>query len=194
MPKAKMGVVSLLTSVPSKRISFYGIYMLLFLYFGCHQQTGLTSGARGSDERLFRHAAALLENGDFEQAHKVYTAFLAKFPDHEFADDAAYRLAYLHVFTAEKNPYFGYQQAQDAFERFIEKYPESNYTQACRNWLALLTMKNATPKSVVEKGNRVVTQFNPEEIRKYTEQIFRLEEENQQLKEALGELQKAIQR
>ena len=120
---------------------------------------------------------------------RIVFDFVQRYPNHPLADDAAYRLCYIHVFDSDKNNYFNYADALKQFQKFIETYKNSRYISACKNWIAVLNH--------VKKRGQVVTDVpvldnpaRPEE----RERIIKLEEENKRLKNTLLELQKAIER
>jgi outer membrane protein assembly factor BamD (BamD/ComL family) len=143
-------------------------------------------------EATFQKAASSLENQDYQQAFDQYSLFISDFPDHPYIDDAAYRIAYIHVISDDKNPYQNYEKAALLFQNFIENYPNSRYINACNNWLNILhqvlirheakaiSPNHTTPDSVL--------------IRQLKNEINRLKAENAQLKQTLDVLQKAIER
>lgn len=79
-----------------------------------------------------------LKEKKYRTAFRYLNFLLNNDPHSSFADDAAYRLAYLHVVADSGNPYFDYAQALKAFKRFKKNYPQSIYSSACNNWLKIL--------------------------------------------------------
>ena len=136
-------------------------------------------------KQMFAAAAGLVENGEFERAAEIYSRFLEQYPAHAYADDAAYRLAYLRGTADPDNPLLDYEKARMLFQKFIETYQNSRYISACTNWLAVLQSRpgKQTPSS---QESRDMVQLR--------QQISDLEAENQKLKTTLAELQQAIER
>ena len=168
-----------------------GLFGIIILISGCSQ----SNMARAQEEpyyrelSLFRQATDLLDQEEYTQAHRLYTLFLEKYPKHPYADDAAYRLAYLHVVYSENNPYFSYDSARVVFQKFIENYQNSRYIKACQNWLYVIESRPVTATRVNEKNKTTYapSDNNPEQ------ELQKLREENTRLKQNLIDLQRAIE-
>jgi len=184
-----------LTNVQSKfqKLKF-GIGFLLFIVLisGCSPKT-----ADSKDDELyyrelsaFRKANDLIENGEYSRAQQIYLKFLDKYPKHPYADDAAYRVAYLHVIASQDNPYFDYRQARILFQNFIENYENSRYISACKNWIHILDLCTQSSADNMRK----TSQTDPVVDTQIQKEIQQLREENARLKENLDQLQKAIER
>ena len=166
------------------------LVLKVFNFQGCANESSVP--AENQVLELFTSATIHVEQGRYEQAALIYSAFIEGHPGHPYVDDAAYRLAYLRVIADKKNPYFNYQQALLFFENFIETYPNSRYINACTNWLHVLNKINpaqAEPVSVSVTENE-----QPAAKMHIQKQLSLLEEENQRLLKKLGELQDAIER
>jgi tetratricopeptide (TPR) repeat protein len=169
-----------------------GFFVGLILILGCTQGTNGKAYNQPyyRELSLFRHAGSLLEQGEFSKAYKLYGQFLEKYPKHPYADDAAYRLAYMHVMVSDQNPYFDYIKARMVFQNFIETYQNSHYISACKNWIYILNLYSRPERLISDEsvtGDHVTNAGFSEEIR-------RLRAENERLKENLEQLQKAIER
>ena len=128
---------------PSKKIqeALATILIGLVILHGACTPNGSTSDRQDPyylELSLFRQATERLDQGDYQQAYEIYRKFLEKYPKHPYSDDAAYRVAYMHVIAREENPYFNYGKAREHFNNFIELYPNSHYIRACNNWLTVL--------------------------------------------------------
>lgn len=187
--------MSFLISVPTnfRKISLsIGFLSLFVLILGCSSQ----DSARRIDEpyyrelSLFRRAGNLLEDGQYSQARELYIQFSEKYPKHPYADDAAYRIAYLHVISDPDNPYYDYHKAWILFQKFIENYQNSHYITACKNWISLLDICLKSPYGETKERSGVVQEPNEQLIR----EIEKLREENNKLYQDLEQLQQALER
>lgn len=183
-----------LISGPNKLIKIclkIGLFAIIILISGCsHGNIGRAQQEPYYRElSLFRQATELLENEKYSQARKLYTLFLDKYPKHPYADDAAYRIAYLHVIVSEENPYFSYDSARVVFQNFIENYQNSHYISACRNWLNVINSRPGPDGKALQKTRteNAVTDANRDE------ELQKLREENARLKQNLEQLQQAIE-
>ncbi len=178
--------------VPEKILRF----ILLFIILGgiaCHAPASV-SKKETREIQAFRQAARWIETGQYEKAHRFYSLFLRKFPNHVLADDVAYRLAYLHVIVDPVNPYFDYSAARTAFRRFKRTYPQSQYISACKNWLKILNsllIKNPSGRLSAKTDEAAPCQ---KQIRSLQKQIQQLQEENSKLNQMLKELEEALSR
>ena len=151
-----------------------------------------SSDADDPEKVLLATAAAHIEKGEYEVAATIYTEFIEKHGNHPYIDDAAYRLAYLHVIADQANPYFNYTRATIFFEKFIENYPNSRYIKACTNWLHALNKINPSPVDPVVITVKDIA--DPAASLPMRDKIIQLEIENRELKKKLRELQDAIER
>ncbi len=168
------------------------IILLLSAAWGCQPKSYTTDKALSVEAEILGRGNTYIDNGDYEQAYHLYTQFVEKFPRHPYVDDAAYRIAYLHVVASESNPYFNYQKAAALFQKFIENYPNSRYIIACQNWLFLLRQIPHDNVSPAVSLGKPVSPDNGVDRLKAELQLLR--EENQRLKKSLEELQQAIER
>jgi outer membrane protein assembly factor BamD (BamD/ComL family) len=164
------------------------LIILLIISAGCTGRPAVMHDQEpppGDLEKVFAHAASLVNKGDYQEAARLYRKFTERYPDHVLADDAAYRYAYLHVTADPANPLYDYENAQVLFQNFIETYQNSRYISACKNWLAVLQSRiGHIGPAVPDEG--IVTQLK--------QQISDLKSENQKLRTTLAELQQAIER
>jgi outer membrane protein assembly factor BamD (BamD/ComL family) len=136
-------------------------------------------------KQIFAQAAGLFEKGEYDRAAEIYSRFLERYPSHAYADDAAYRLAYIRVTANPDNPLLDYEKARTLFQKFIETYQNSRYISACTNWLAVLQSR---------PGKQTPSSQESREVVQLRQQISDLQTENQKLKTTLAELQQAIER
>lgn len=168
-----------------------GLFVIIILISGCSRG----NMGRAQEEpyyrelSLFRQATDLLDQEQYTQAHRLYQLFLEKYPKHPYADDAAYRLAYLHVIYSANNPYFSYDSARVVFQNFIENYQNSRYINACKNWLNVIEAGSGLNTNVPESSSITGSVSGQD----HTQELQRLREENTRLKQNLKELQRAIE-
>jgi tetratricopeptide (TPR) repeat protein len=187
--------VSSMTNEPikiSKLCLYIGFLLIILLILGCSS----SQSSRSIDEpyyrelSLFRRATDLLDESEYSQANDLYGQFLKKYPKHPYSDDAAYRLAYIHVIADSANPFFDYEQARILFQKFIENYQNSHYITACKNWINLLD--SCDKSSATEKGTRYI--MTPNANKQMITELEKLRRENEKLREDLEQLQKALER
>ena len=77
-------------------------------------------GDRGDADKLFGAALAAYREGQVEEAHQRFAAFLKKFPGHAYADNAVYWMGECRFDAHE------YRKAVLEFTRVIKKFPRSN--------------------------------------------------------------------
>jgi len=154
---------------------------------GCASNPPVQQSSESGDQliRVFSHARELVEKHAYEEAAQIYRQFLDHYPGHIFADDAAYRLAYLHVVADPVNPLYDYEKARLLFQKFIETYKNSRYINACTNWLAVLQPR---------KGQNSPGLSDKTDVMQLKQQISDLRSENIKLRTTLAELQEAIER
>ncbi len=137
------------------------------------------------EEKALRLIDRLLQQGAYQKAHRYLLALQSADALSPFADDVAYRLAYLHVIADSANPYFDYQQARQAFSDFQKKYPQSIYSSACNNWLKILYLlfNSKYEQNQWQRKARI-----------REKECARLRHENAELKKTLRDLEHVIQR
>ena len=168
------------------------LFGMIILHGGCTSY-GDISGRQDPyylELSLFRQATERIERGDYQQAYEMYRKFLEKYPKHPYSDDAAYRLAYMHVIARADNPYLNYGKAREHFNNFIELYPNSHYIRACNNWLTVLNYISDTS----DRGADSTAQSKLRSKQDIQAELNRLPEENRQQRKSLEELQEAIER
>lgn len=137
------------------------------------------------EEKALRLIDRLLQQGAYQKAHRYLLVLQSADSLSPFADDVAYRLAYLHVIADSANPYFNYRQAWQAFRRFRKKYPKSIYSSACNNWLKILYLLfNSKREQNQWQRKADIQQKECEHLRR----------ENAELKKTLRDLEHVIQR
>ena len=191
MPNKKRGVI--LLSINAHK--WQGVLIITIcgaIHFGCNG--GAVEKAQNEDieRQIIEDGNACIENGDYYRANEIYSQFIQEFPYHPYADDAAYRIAYMAVIADDNNPYFNYGNAEILFQNFIENYPNSRYIIACTNWLELLSKVSEKSQSDINANIEKDTQMKL--ISQLKNQLSALQKENTQLKKTLEELQRAIER
>ena len=168
-------------------IKYWFLIMPMSFFIGCASHPPVQQSAESGDKLtlIFSHARDLVENHAYEEAAQVYVQFLDQYPRHIFADDAAYRLAYLHVVADPVNPLYDYEKASLLFQKFIETYENSRYINACTNWLAVLQPR---------RGQNSPGLSDKADVMQLKQQISDLRSENKKLRMTLAELQEAIER
>ncbi len=140
-------------------------------------------------EKVIHQADEMYKQGRYMDGQLILKRFNEKFPQSALTDDAAYRLAYLHVIADAQNPFYDYTAAKQAFERFQEKFPGSAYISACKNWLKILNLHFAPEKKKNQPGMNIQV-----ELERLHSEISKLKAENNQLRNTLTELEKALER
>jgi tetratricopeptide (TPR) repeat protein len=166
-------------------ICFYGI-----LWMGCSNATH--DDKENLETEIFELGNAYIKDGNYKQAWEIYSRFIMKFPTHAYVDDAAYRLAYIHVIVDDMNPYFDYHKAVGLFKNFIENYPNSRYIKACKNWLNVLT--NPASRPLDPEIGTTKEESDPALINQLKDDLSSTKRENAKLRKTLKELQTAIER
>ncbi|WP_456409062.1 outer membrane protein assembly factor BamD [Caldithrix abyssi] len=174
-------------SISGKIKLLFGI-TLFWLFSQCAFQQGLESTKEKKalpEKQVVLTIDSLLRAGDFVRAEKYARLFEKRYPFSPYADDIAFRLAYLHVIALKNNPFYDYEEAREAFEKFLIKYPESRYALACNNWLKVLYLSFRLEKRIneLEKENRRVRK----QIEEKAEKII-------QLQNTLQDIEKVIKR
>ena len=89
----------------------------------------------------FNSGQALEKQGNYDRAIAAYTNVVAKYPTDAIADDAQYQIGYVRMKQSREGSYDqgGTQKAREAFEDFINRYPESEKVPQARENLQQLT-------------------------------------------------------
>ncbi|MEQ1860212.1 MAG: outer membrane protein assembly factor BamD [Chthoniobacteraceae bacterium] len=88
----------------------------------------------------FNAGQALEKMGKYSEAIAAYSVVVSKYPADDVADDAQYQIGYVRLKQYREGSYdqAGAQKAREAFEDFINRYPESEkVAQAQENMKAL---------------------------------------------------------
>ncbi len=141
--------------------------------------------AEAEQARIVHLIDGLLKEHQYVKARNYMDRFVKKFPTSPYSDDVAFRLAYLYVIADSANPFMDYEQAFRSFKEFKEKYPNSNYSSACNNWLKLLYLHNSVRERLktCEQEQRYLQKKNRE-----------LGEKTKQLQKTLIDLEKILKR
>ncbi len=166
------------------------IYLISFLIiYSCAAGKKSTTESGNIGHKTIKKADEYLKNERYPDVQKLLSTFLNNYPNSEYADDAAYRLAYLHVVYNKNNPYYDYIQARKQFLKFRTDFPESLYLYACNNWLKVLNL--ALNNNVRHGGNVIRSDNNCDRLKN---EVNELKKENQQLREVLKDLESALDR
>lgn len=98
----------------------------------------------------FNVGQSLEKQNKFPEAIAAYSAVVARYPGDEVADDAQYQVGYVRLKEYRMGSYdkAGAQKAREAFEDFINRYPESEkVSQAKEN---LKTLEGGSTKGTME--------------------------------------------
>jgi len=103
----------------------------------------IVSNARQSDlapRALYRLAATLDEERKPQDAVQEFNTFLGRYPDHSFADDAAFQVAFIdyRLSRAGNRERAAQERARLAFEDFLARHPGSGKVPEARHLLATL--------------------------------------------------------
>ena len=145
------------------------------------------------EKKLIEKADYLFVEKKYDEGVNLLQNYLERYSTSEYSDDAAYRLAYVCVIDDKNNKYYNYKKAELRFAAVIEKYPESNYIYACKNWIKILNLYNSVVGIDAKKkisGINKNHSVNDKIIRENNS----LKNENERLKKTLSELEKALQR
>jgi len=98
----------------------------------------------------FNVGQALEKQGNLDSAISAYTAVVARYPTDAIADDAQYQIGYVRLQQAREGSYDqgGQQKAREAFEDFVNRYPESEKVPQARENLKQL--EGGSAKSVLD--------------------------------------------
>ena len=76
---------------------------------GCSQHTSASKNLHPDEVMaVFKRAQLYINQEAYSNAYKLYEYFIKQYPNHPLADDAAYRLCYIHVIGSGKNVYLNY--------------------------------------------------------------------------------------
>jgi len=90
----------------------------------------------GASERLVAHADDLAEQGQAQEAYRVYERVLREYPADPAAASALYGLGRLQA--APASPLRNYRAAHATFSRLLSEYPRSRWEREARAWRAVL--------------------------------------------------------
>jgi outer membrane protein assembly factor BamD len=88
----------------------------------------------------FNVGQALEKQGNYDGALAAYAALVTKYPNDPVADDAQYQIGYVRLKQYREGSYdqAGAAKAREAFDDFINRYPESEKVPQARENLKLL--------------------------------------------------------
>ena len=86
--------------------------------------------------RLLAQADDLAEQGQAQEASRVYERVLREYPRDPAAASALYGLGRLQAFPA--SPLRSYRAAHATFSRLLSEYPQSGWEREARAWRAVL--------------------------------------------------------
>ena len=159
---------------------------VIYFLFACAAQNSTVKKTDSDQQaKVIKQADALLEQGKYVQARKILNGFWQKYPASSYADDAAYRLAYMKTIADSANPFFDYTEANKDFRHFSEQFPHSAYLSACNNWQKILNLYLEV--SAQREGLK-------KQLVKQQKIIGRLKKENEELHRTLTDLEKALER
>ena len=164
------------------------LFFILLVVSACAVQKKLAptpAAERDLSRKIVLSIDSLLKAGDYTKAQKYGRLFIRQYPRSAYLDDVAYRMAYLHIIADAQNPFFDYGKARRAFEKFLEKFPQSQYALACNNWLKVLYLE-----SQLQERN---TQMQ-KELRVLKRELKRKTDEIEHLRNTLKDLEKVIKR
>jgi outer membrane protein assembly factor BamD (BamD/ComL family) len=175
--------------------------LLTLLFFSLFSFTACTSSLKNENNKrtalekeLVGNADKLFKNKKYSDGVRLLTNYLKKYPDSQYSDDAAYRLAYVCVIADKENSYYNYKNAELRFRKVIEKYPETNYFSACKNWIKILNLYNSKVTDKTKISSTVPGKDNYPGKKALINENKVLKQENERLKKTLSELEEALQR
>ena len=167
-------------------LNVMAIHSFLLFFFSCAApKAGVQNMDDDKQQQVIKRADALLEQAKYGEARRLLNAFWEKYPASPYADDAAYRLAYMKTIADSRNPFFDYAEANKDFRIFSEQFPRSAYLSACNNWQKILNLYlelNAQAKGLKKQ------------LVRQQKTIERLKKENEELHRTLTDLEKALER
>lgn len=161
------------------------IASLVILTLGCNSNQVDIGSSQYQEQTIIEQSDALVKSGEYKRAEKILKAFREKSTASAYSDDAAYRLAYLHVISDDNNPFFDYWQAKQKFTTFPKHFPKSDYVYACNSWLKILNLYF----ELLENSKNLKTEN--QQLKKRFDQLVK---ENNQLSQTLRGLEDALQR
>ncbi len=175
-----------------KRIVF--LYLLLYLISCSTIRKQDNSNTNDLERKLIEKADRHFTDRKYMEGVTLLQNYLERFSVSEYSDDAVYRLAYVCVIADESNKYYNYKNAEMKFAEVIEKYPESNYIYACKNWIKILNLYNSVTGIQIKRNKFKQENKNYSVNDKLIKENVVLKSENDRLKKTLSELEKALQR
>ncbi|HID39734.1 MAG TPA: tetratricopeptide repeat protein [Calditrichaeota bacterium] len=169
-----------------KVLNVIAIHSFLLFFFSCAAQKPVAQKMdEDKQQQVVKRADALLEQGKYVEARRLLNAFWEKYPVSPYADDAAYRLAYMKTINDSRNPFFDYAEALRDFRNFNGQFPHSAYLSACNNWQKILNLYF----DLNTQAKRLKKQLAQQQ-----KTIDRLNSENEELRRTLSDLEKALER
>jgi len=98
----------------------------------------------------FNVGQALEKQGKYTEAIGAYSVVVSKYPGDDIADDAQYQIGYVRLIEYRQGSYdqAGAQKAREAFEDFINRYPESEKVAQARE--NMKTLEGGSTKSTLD--------------------------------------------
>lgn len=98
----------------------------------------------------FNVGQALEKQGKYGEAIAAYSTVVSKYPSDDIADDAQYQIGYVRLkqYREGSNDQASSQKAREAFEDFVNRYPESEKVAQARE--NLKTLEGGSTKSVLD--------------------------------------------
>lgn len=98
----------------------------------------------------FNVGQALEKQGKLTEAIGAYSTVVSKYPGDDIADDAQYQIGYVRLIEYRQGSYdqAGAQKAREAFEDFINRYPESEKVAQARE--NMKTLEGGSTKSTLD--------------------------------------------
>ncbi len=165
--------------------AFVFIAIIYFLIACAAQNSTLKKMDTDQQASVITQADVLLKQGKYVKARQILNVFMEKYPASPYADDAAYRLAYMKTIADSANPFFDYAEAGKDFRIFCKQFPQSAYLSACNNWQKILNL--------YFESNKQIKRFKTQ-LERQKKTIDRLTAENDELRRTLTDLEKALER
>lgn len=101
-----------------------------------------------SDQYQYKFANHFFNNGEYEKAVQEYQLFLENYEDSKWAENAQYLLGVSHFKSIEELSYDtqALQKAKNAFNTYLEQYPEGKLVKETKNMLSRIDNQNARKK------------------------------------------------
>ncbi len=165
---------------------FSHILFVLIFILGCAANKPTQESENGDrQQQVIERTDELLRQGKYVEAQRLLKAFRERFPESPYADDAAYRAAYIKTIPDSANLFFDYAQALRDFNVFSAQFPKSAYLSACNNWQKILNL-------YLDLNTQ--TKRLKKQLAQQQKTIDRLKAENEELQRTLTDLEKALER